>query len=187
MACSDESLVAAHVAGDLTAFDALVRRHGPGLYGYLLRMTGHRHQAEDLFQEVFRRIHEKAASFSGRGAFRAWMYAVASRAVIDAARKRRRDQSVVDMRIKEGERLDPATANPGAEAIAAERRARVRQALDALPPRQRETVILVYYRHLSHAEAARVIGCSIGSVKRHMFRALRSLSERLPDLREDAE
>ena len=57
---TDKSLIDAHLQGDAEAFGELVRRYGDSLLGYLTKICGNREQAKDLFQETFRRVHEKA-------------------------------------------------------------------------------------------------------------------------------
>ena len=70
MADTDEALIAAHRSGESAAFAELVRRHADSLLGYLLRLVGDRHEAEDLFQETFRRVHEKAGTFKAHSRFK---------------------------------------------------------------------------------------------------------------------
>ena len=67
----------------------------------------------------------------------------------------------------------------------AERKEQVRQALDLLPARQRATLVLAYFQQLSYPDVAQVLGCSIGTVKTQMYRALKTLAQRLPDISED--
>jgi RNA polymerase sigma factor (sigma-70 family) len=64
----------------------------------------------------------------------------------------------------------------------AEQKEQVRQALDSLPARQRATLVLAYYQGLTYREVADVMGCSTGAVKTHMYRALKTLARRLPDV-----
>jgi len=64
MESTDKSLIEAHCQGDPLAFGELVRRYGDSILGYLMRMSGNHHQAEDLFQETFKRVHEKPIRFA---------------------------------------------------------------------------------------------------------------------------
>ena len=86
MESTDKSLIDAHVKGDPKAFGELVRRYGDGLLGYLTRMSRNRHEAEDLFQETFKRVHEKAHTFRG-GQFKSWLFRIATNAAIDGMRR----------------------------------------------------------------------------------------------------
>ena len=189
MADNDKSLLDAHIKGDKTAFRELVQRHGGSLLGYLIYMTGNRHQAEDLFQETFKRVHEKARTFAG-GSFRNWLFAIAAHAAIDSFRRGSRLQ-FVSLNQTSGCADDCPTLtqltqaetarDPSDEAVKSEQKAKVRQAVLSLPTRQRTTLVLAYYQKLSYSEIAQVLGCSIGTVKTQMSRALRTLARRLPE------
>jgi len=190
MVNTDKSLLEAHCKGDRTAFAELLRRYGGSLLGYLVHMTGSREQAEDLFQETFKRVHQKAHTFRG-GAFKSWLFTIATRLAIDASRRRAHRQTVslsrrlgcTDGHCAElAEKLPGQARNPSEEAILAEQKQQVRQAIDELPGRQRATLVLAYYQQLNYSEVARVMGCSTGTVKAQMSRALRTLARKLPDV-----
>jgi RNA polymerase sigma-70 factor (ECF subfamily) len=189
MVSTDESLMAAHVRGDAAAFGELVHRYGDGVLGYLVHMTGNRSQAEDLFQETFKRVHEKAHTFRG-GRFKSWLYTIATRAAIDSSRRRRRITMVSLDQDGDCDTEAPSPANtlsdddakdPADELVLQEQKQQVRRAIETLPLRQRTTLVLAYYQQLSYQEVADVMGCSIGSVKTHMSRALAALAQKLPD------
>ncbi len=186
---SDKSLIEAHLRGETAAFESIVRRYGDGLLGYLIKMTGNREQAEDLFQETFRRVHEKAHTFRGRS-FKSWMFTIANRLVIDGYRKQARRATVsLDGGCCDGDGCCGGAAvveadcdEPAKRAIDAENMEKVRAAVDQLAKQQKATLILAYYQGLTYAEVAQVLDCSVGSVKRHMYRALRTLADKLPDV-----
>jgi len=189
MGQSDENLIAAHLKGDPTAFRELVCRHGDGVLGYLCHMTGNRDQAEDLFQETFKRVYEKARTFRGES-FRSWLFTIATRLTIDGARRRgRRTVLSLDQQSDGSQDGDPPAAglvdetalNPAEELVRQEQKEQVRQAVASLPPGQRAALVLAYYQQLSYREVAQVLGCSVGSVKTQMSRALATLAKRLPD------
>ncbi len=189
MGYSDENLIAAHLKGDPTAFRELVRRYGDGVLGYLCHMTGNRDQAEDLFQETFKRVHEKAHTFRGEG-FKSWLFTIATRVTIDGARRRKRRMTVsldqeTDCDEQTGSQLtavaDENAASPADELLRQEQKEQVRRAVESLPTGQRATLILAYYQQLSYREVAEALGCSVGAVKTQMSRALATLAQRLPD------
>ena len=73
-------------------------------------------------------------------------------------------------------------ADPVQEACMTEIKQQVRLAVEELPARQRATLVLAYYQQLSYREVADVLGCSLGTVKMQMSRALRTLARKLPDI-----
>ncbi len=196
MVNTDKSLIDAHLEGDTTAFGEIVHRYGESLLGYLTRMTGSREKAEDLFQETFKRVHEKADTFRG-SRIKSWLFAIATNVAIDGMRKSRRLQ-VVSLNQKidcDGENCQELSAvavadnsyEPSQKAIMTERKEQVRQALELLPAKQRATLVLAYFQQLSYPEVAQVLSCSVGTVKTQMYRALKTLAQRLPDISEDME
>jgi len=154
-------------------------------------MSKNREQAEDLFQETFRRVHEKAHTFRG-SQFKPWLFTIATRVAIDGLRKHRRKKVLsLNQRFDcfdEGCKQSGAVAvadssfNPSEQAEKAERANQVRQTIELLPEKQRATLVLAYYQQLSYREVAQVLGCSIGTVKVQMYRALRTLAKKLPDV-----
>jgi len=189
----DRSLIDAHLKGNATAFGEIVRRYGDSVLGYLTRMAGNRERAEDLFQETFKKVHEKAHTFRG-GQFKSWLFKIATHVAIDGLRRRRR-LKVVSLNQKldcnnhnRKEFIAVAVANnshnPSQEVMKTEQAEQVRQAIESLPEKQRATLILAYYQQLSYPEVAEVLGCSVGTVKTQMYRALRTLAKRLPDIGE---
>ena len=75
-----------------------------------------------------------------------------------------------------------ATVSPLEEVANAEQKQQVREAIGFLTENQRATLVLAYYQQLSYSEVAQVMGCSVGTVKTQMYRALRTLARRLPRL-----
>ena len=188
---TDKSLIDAHRKGDPAAFGELVRRYGDGILGYLIRMSGNREQAEDLFQETFKRVHEKAHTFRGPQ-FKGWLFRIATNVALDGIRRSKHNKAIslnqqLDYDNPNSEQLGEVvtadnSCNPSEQASKAEQTEQVRRAIRSLPSRQRATLVLAYYQQLSYTDVAEVLGCSIGTVKTHMFRALRSLADKLPEI-----
>ena len=186
---TDKSLIEAHCKGDPTAFGEIVRRYGNGVLGYLIRMTGNREQAEDLFQETFQRVHQKSHTLRGNE-FKSWLYKIATNAALDGLRKKIRVNSrekKINFADSDGEKnatvvLADNSHNPSVELEKAEQVEQVRQAVVSLPDRQRATLVLAYYQQLSYRDVALALGCSVGTVKTQMYRALRTLAQKLPEI-----
>jgi len=185
---TDKSLIDAHHQGDPAAFGEIVCRYGDNVLGYLIHMTGNREQAEDLFQETFKRVHEKSHTLRGKE-FKSWLFKIATNTALDGLRKKIRvssRQKQLNLTNHNGEEFSAAVAdnsnNPLAEVEKAEQIEHVRLAIESLPDRQRTTLILAYYQQLSYREVALALDCSIGTVKTQMFRALRTLAQKLPEV-----
>jgi RNA polymerase sigma-70 factor (ECF subfamily) len=188
---TDKSLIEAHCRGDSAAFGELVRRYGDGVFGYLMKMSKNRHQAEDLFQETFKRVHEKAHTFRG-SQFKSWLFTIATHVAVDGLRRHKRMRVVslnqkLDCTDRDGGELGSValtddSREPSQKAAMAEQIDKVRGAIESLPARQRATLVLAYYQQLSYPQVAKVMGCSLGTVKTQMYRALRTLAQKLPDV-----
>ena len=189
MEVSDKSLLEAHCQGDKEAFSELVRRYGAIVLGYLTKLSGGRGQAEDLFQETFKRVHEKAYTLRS-SRFKPWLFTIATRVALDGMRRKNRRRTV-----SLDEKLDCSgggcgesdtalvvddNGGPAEEAMRAEQKEQVRRAVALLPERQRATLVLAYYQQLTYREVAEVMDCSIGTVKAQMYRAVRTLAVKLP-------
>lgn len=188
---TDKNLIEAHRQGDPAAFGELVRRYGDSVLGYLIRMSRNREQAEDLFQETFKRMHEKAHTFRGPQ-FKGWLFKIATRVTLDGLRHGKRIKAVslnhqLDCDNPNSEQLGAValadnSCNPSEQALKAEQTEQVRRAIELLPERQRATLVLAYYQQLSYPDVAEVLGCSVGTVKTQMFRALKTLAQKLPEI-----
>ncbi|MHC4116974.1 MAG: RNA polymerase sigma factor [Planctomycetota bacterium] len=136
-------------------------------------------------------------SRAGEGPFpgdlqKGWLYTIATRVAMDSLRKSKRVQMVslnskVDCDGDNCPELGAVMAadecdDPSQEAVRAEQKQQVRRAVESLPDRQRVTLVLAYYQGLTYREVATALDCSIGTVKTQMFRALRTLAQRLPDV-----
>lgn len=186
---SDRNLLEAHGRGEPEAFAALVRRHGPLILGYLTKMTHNRDQAEDLFQETFRRVHQYAGQFRGESV-KPWLLSIATRTAINQYRRDAKTAAAVSLNqpvCGDGVHCPPlqdtlaaATEEPARQAERAEQQQMVRRSLLQLPDKQRAALVLAYYHKLSHRQVAEAMGCSVGAVKTHLFRALKKLRTLLP-------
>ncbi len=185
---SDEALMMAYQDGNEAALETLVRRHADGLLGYLVKMTGSHAQAEDLFQETFVRVHKKSNTFRADGRFKPWLYAIGTNLALDFLRKVKRQPATLSFdyespdAVSLKESVSDGKPGPDDDAAKADLRKEVRTAVEQLPPRQRATLVLAYFEDLPYKEVAQTLGCSVGTVKTQMSRALKTLAKSLPQL-----
>jgi RNA polymerase sigma-70 factor (ECF subfamily) len=148
---------------------ALYDAHAAALFGFALRLTGDRGQAEDVVQETLLRAWRRRPQTHGDTAdLRPWLLTVARRVVIDGYRARRaRPAEVAD---------DVLAALPDADVVdAALDRIVMLDALGALSDEHRSVLVELYYRGRSVAEAATELGVPAGTVKSRSYYALRAL------------
>lgn len=167
----------AAAAGDVGAFEQLVRRHSPALYRVALRTTGSPATAEDVVQEAWLAAWRGLGGFRGDSAVRTWLVRIVTTRALNAVRSldRRPAERLDDAG---GDLRDDLPVTPSA-AVDAERRAvaaAVRAAVAALPPRQREALVLRDLEGHSYDEVAQALGCSLPTVRSALFRARRALA-----------
>ncbi|WP_213989127.1 RNA polymerase sigma factor [Sodalis sp. dw_96] len=157
-------------AGDGNAMRQLVARKLPWVLSLAQRMLGDRGEAEDVAQELFVRVWQQAPHWKpGVARFDSWLYRVALNLCHDRLRAHR-EQPVEIL----PETVDPALEP--AEMIAARQRSeRMRRALMALPPRQREALVLHYFQGLPQAEVADLMAVSEEALESMLARARQKL------------
>lgn len=180
MGPSDEELVDAFQAGDLSAFDILLRRWDRKIQGAICRLIGSEEDARDLCQETFLKAYRSLRSFKGEARFSSWLYQIALNACRDRMR-RRRGKTLVSLEGLEESGSVPLASEPSAlDLVEANDLARaVAAAVAALPDEQREVIILKEYQGLTFLEIAEVLGLPTSTVKTRLYRGLGQLRERL--------
>ena len=167
----DEDLVRRVAAGDNLAMRSLITSHLPRIVALATRILGDAGQAEDVAQETFVRIWRNARDWrAGNAQFGTWIYRVALNLSYDQLRRRR---DVIT-----GDPPDVPDDGPAPDAgITAGHDAgrSVELALQAIAPRQREAIVLVYYQELSNIEAATVMDISVDALESLLARGRRSL------------
>jgi RNA polymerase sigma factor (sigma-70 family) len=157
---------------DDAVFDALFRDCAGDVHGYAISLLGDRSAAEDVTALAFERLYRSRSRLDrGRGTPRAWLFAIARNAAIDELRRRRRQPH---LELDEGLLGDRGT-EVALEHV--ERRATVREALAALPLRERELVLLKFHGQLSNSELARALDISESNAGTRLHRALTRLRE----------
>jgi RNA polymerase sigma-70 factor, ECF subfamily len=170
---SDEELMSATARGDLAAFEQLVKRHQTSAWNAAFRLLGNTQDAEDAAQEAFLRILGAAPRYQPSATFRTYLYRILTHLCRDHHR-RRRALPCADLDVGTHTALSPEN-----QAARREEGEAVRQALAALPARQREAVVLRYYERLSYDQISLVTGGSRKAVERLLARARSNLAHRL--------
>ncbi len=180
---SDEELVAAFVAGDEAAFDALVARYERRVYAICYRYFGNVQDAEDAAQDAFIALLRRAETFSGAASFATWMYRVTTNACNDLARKRARRPKRTSEDVAERDDLTGTAASAEDELAERDLAPELVDALRALDPETREAVVLHDVYHVPYAELAERAGVAVGTVKSRIHRGHARLAAALDDAR----
>jgi RNA polymerase sigma factor (sigma-70 family) len=169
----DLQLLARIVAGDKNALGHLYDRWSTPVYSLARRLAGEGALAEDIVQEAFLKLWQKAATFDPRrGRPGTWILHLAYTTGVDLLRKRGR---ALPTRLPEPlEEADPH-ADPAGDAELALMGAEVRTALLRLPPEQRQALDLAYWGALTHQEIAAQLNLPLGTVKSRIRLALQAL------------
>jgi len=180
-AFTDEALAARIAAGEGDAFDQLVVRWRDRIVDLAHLMTGDRHAAEDIGQEVFLRLFRRPEAYDPSRPFAAWICTVARNLCHDRFRRestRTRYQHDAVERRGFGPVPEPS---PAEFASGAEAEERLRDAIADLPARFRDAYVLCAVRGLSYEEAAKVCGCPTKTVSTRLARARKRLLVRMRD------
>ncbi len=170
----DRALLEAHVGGDPTAFDTLVRRHRQRLWAVALRTTGHPEDAADAVQDACLSAFRAAATYRGDAKVTTWLHRIVVNACLDRARRQAVRPTV------------PLPEQPPADPrdLLSERETGldITAALAALPEDQRVAIVLVDLQGLPVDQAAAVLGVPPGTVKSRCFRGRARLAVSLGHL-----
>jgi len=189
-------------SGDMDGLRVLYDRHRGRIYQLGCRYLGDAAEAEDLVQQVFIKAYENAAKFRGEAQVSTWLYRIAVNAALERRRKRRTvgiddlhplgsdalgKSAHLDAEVRSGWGHRPAMAGRDFDDPegSAERRSiqeRLSEALEELSPTQRLAFVLRHWEGMSIREIAEVLGAAEGTVKSHLFRAVRNLRVQLADL-----
>jgi RNA polymerase sigma-70 factor, ECF subfamily len=161
------------VMGD-EEFRAFYERTARPLWAYLSRITGDRHQADDLLQEAYYRMYRAGAKYENESHRRNSLFQIATNLVRDAARRHKRYEEVPIENEAEEVKLPASTAGPIDDRAAA--RTDLARGMKQLEPVQREMLWLAYAEGASHEEIAEVLGLRAISVRTLLLRARRKLA-----------
>lgn len=175
---TDEDLMLAYAAGDVTAFQLLYARHRGPLFRHLQRQLRDPSLAEEFFQDIWQRVIAARARYRPEAKFTTWLYQIANNRLTDHwRRKAHRPDAPADADEIAARVPDPDT--PDRQLSAFEERRRLQRALEELPPEQREAITLRLEQSLSLEEIAAITGAGYETVKSRLRYAMEKLRARL--------
>jgi len=166
-------LIKAIGAGDILAFEMLVKRYRDPVSNFIFKYMGDRFGAEDIAQEVFLRVYRAASEFEPRGKVSTWIFKIAYNLSLNEVLRRSRFCPITDIDDHGFELEEPD--HTGRKELEEE----VMEAVRHLPQKQRAALLLRVNEGLSYAEIANILSTSISSVESLLFRARENLRKTL--------
>lgn len=182
----DADLVKQAIAGDEEAFRALIKRYRNPVAQIVYKLVRDRNQIEDLAQEVFIKAFHHLKDFDYEHQFASWLFKIANNHCIDYIRKKKlKVYSISDQtRMDEGEmeyEIPDSTYEPDLNMLREQKSRLIRQAIDSLPKKYREVIVLRHQEELSYEEIAKKTGLPVNTIKVQLFRAREMMYKFLKD------
>jgi len=170
-----------HAAGDGEAFAALVAAYRRPVYGFLARTGVAPASRDDLFQEIFMRVHGAAKSYDPSRPLRPWLFTI----VVNTVRTHFRGVGLRQAMHTDAPDADPPDPAPSAhdQAVARETAAWLESAISKLPLAHREALVLSCIEGLEQQDVATALGIPVNTVKTHVRRARMTLAHGLAERR----
>lgn len=172
---NDSDLIARAVAGDAAAQRALYDQHVDRVYRLAYRLAGDEELARDFTQETFVRAFDRLETFRGDSSIGTWLHAIGVSVALNGLRKVKR------WRQREAPLDDALTVGTTARHANPDLKARLRQAVDALPEGYRTVFVMHDVEGYTHEEIAQTLGIQAGTSKAQLFRARARLRTMLAD------
>jgi len=175
---------------DPEAYDRLIEQYSPRLYGYFYRLTGSKHDAEDLLQELFVRLVRTIGNYKHEGKFDGWLFRIALNLVRDRVRRRKTAKSAGLMQqsytpTDEKDLLarlpDNSAGQPDEILQRAEQIDRMQQAVKKLPEPEREVIMMRHFSQMSFREIAQAMNVPLGTALARGHRGLARLRNLMED------
>jgi RNA polymerase sigma factor (sigma-70 family) len=187
----DQQLVARTQSGDAAAFDQLVVKYTPRLYGLVYNMTSNHEDTNDLLQDVFSKAYKAIRGFRGKSSFYTWIHSIAVNMTLNFLKKRGRRYHLslddVDSNIQNDKEFMELTqsSSPVREADLSELQKRLNEAMMKLSEEHRAVVTMFHIQGMPHAEISKILHVSEGTVRSRLFYANRQLQNYLDEFRKN--
>jgi RNA polymerase sigma-70 factor (ECF subfamily) len=187
----DAQLVARAQSGEASAFDELVVKYSPRLYGLVYNMTSNHEDTNDLLQDVFAKAYKSIRGFRGKSSFYTWIHSIAVNMTLNFLKKRGRRLHMslddVDSSIQNDKEFieQTATSTPVREVDLTELQRRLNDAMQKLSDEHRAVVTMFHIQGMPHAEISKILNVSEGTVRSRLFYANRQLQNYLEEFRKN--
>lgn len=183
MNASDIEIISQCLKGNGNLFEVLIERYKKLVYNTAYRMMGSREEAEDISQEAFIRVYNSLSRYNPEYKFATWVLRITTNLCLDNLRKRKGET----VPIEEQYNLGDEGPTPEEEYIKREKQIQVQNAINKLPDKYKEFLIMFHHRNLSYQEIMNITGESITIVKNRLYRARQMLKESLMKAEKESE
>ena len=187
----DAQAIAAVLHGDVDRYAELVEKYQDDALRLAFSLLGNSEDAKDVSQDAFVSAYRSLGRFRGGAKFSTWLYRIVVNKCHDVYKRRARQPMVVASVGTPNPEVDPPglfvdvedpTADPSDQAANRELSRRLSLAIEGLPMKQRTAFVLHHVHGLALEEVATTMGCRVGTIKSHIFRATQQLHARLTPL-----
>ena len=180
----DSVLIKRALEGDQNAFGRLKAKYHEAIYSLIYRMIREKDEVEDLTQEAFIKAFMSLSTFNDEYAFSTWLYKIATNNCIDHIRRKKLQTFSIDKPVESKEsdftfELPDSTYEPDRDMISKQRKRLLEEAINSLPPKYRQVIILRHQEEKEYQEIAELLKLPLGTVKAHIFRAREMLNKYL--------
>lgn len=173
---SDKELIVLARRGDMKAFEQLVFRYEKPIFGFVFRFINHKENAEDVTQEIFIKVYRSLKTFDPEYKFKTWLYTVATNTVYDWLRKAKKS---LDLYIIDDPEIGFETIDKIDSYKIMEDKELINNLLQTLKPAYQNVVLLYFRDGFTYEEIGTILKIPINTVKTHLRRAKKLLSEEL--------
>ncbi|MFL6541564.1 MAG: RNA polymerase sigma factor [Chthoniobacterales bacterium] len=187
----DAQLVSRAQSGEVSAFDDLVVKYTPRLYGLVYNMTSNHEDTNDLLQDVFSKAYKSIRGFRGKSSFYTWIHSIAVNMTLNFLKKRGRRFQMslddVDASIQNDKEFieQTSTSTPVREVDLTELQRRLNESMQKLSDEHRAVVTMFHIQGMPHAEISKILNVSEGTVRSRLFYANRQLQNYLEEFRKN--
>jgi len=178
----DLKIIESCLLGNTQMFSRLIDNYKNMVYNLAYRMSSSPHEAEDISQEAFIRAYQSLARFNSSYKFSTWLYQITLNIIRDKYKKKEIDYVSLDTPVETDDSefyIQPADSTSNPEQIMAQKEdvQTIQQAINSLPLKYREVIVLRHLQDLSYIEIANILKLPQGTVKIRLYRAREQLKK----------
>jgi RNA polymerase sigma-70 factor (ECF subfamily) len=182
----DIKLIDSAIAGNQASYEKLMKKYYQLIYNLVYRMISRKEDVEDLTQEAFIKAFNSIENFDKQFAFSTWLFKIATNNAIDYLRKKKLFTFSIDKEIESDDsdykfEIPDHENKPDKKIMDSQMRQILDEAIESLPPKYKEVIVLRHKNELEYEEIAKKLKLPLGTIKAHIFRGRELLNKYLKD------